>query len=83
MIGGIGTIEGPIVGTAVFFVLQQSLARYGAWYLIVLGLIAMAVALWWPSGIWGAITRWLPFRIFPVGYWLRDADAGTKAIADG
>ena len=76
VIGGIGTIEGPIVGTAVFFVLQQSLARYGAWYLIILGLVAMAVALWWPSGIWGAISERLPFRIFPVGYWLRD-DAST------
>jgi branched-chain amino acid transport system permease protein len=43
IIGGIGTIEGPILGTIIFFVLQQTLSPYGAWYLIVLGLVAMAV----------------------------------------
>jgi branched-chain amino acid transport system permease protein len=37
VIGGIGSIEGPILGTIVFFVLQQTLASYGAWYLIILG----------------------------------------------
>ena len=37
IIGGIGTIEGPIIGTIVYFVLQQTLASYDAWYLIVLG----------------------------------------------
>jgi branched-chain amino acid transport system permease protein len=31
VIGGIGTIEGPIIGTIVFFTLQQELSRYGAW----------------------------------------------------
>ena len=50
IIGGIGTIEGPILGTIVFFALQQSLAQYGTWYFIVLGLVAMAVALWAPRG---------------------------------
>ncbi len=37
LIGGIGTIEGPILGTIVFFALQQWLANYGTWYFIVLG----------------------------------------------
>jgi branched-chain amino acid transport system permease protein len=40
VIGGIGSIEGPIIGTMVFFALQQTLAQHGAWYLIVLGAIA-------------------------------------------
>ena len=42
VIGGIGTIEGPIIGAIVFIVLQQTLSQYGAWYLIVLGLVAIA-----------------------------------------
>jgi branched-chain amino acid transport system permease protein len=71
VIGGIGTIEGPIVGTAIFFVLQQTLARYGAWYLIVLGLVAIVVALWWPRGVWGALSRRIRLHLFPVGYWVR------------
>src|SRR5690606_29145254 len=45
VIGGIGTIEGPIVGVLVFFVLQNALADYGTWYLLVLGLIGIAVML--------------------------------------
>ncbi len=71
VIGGIGTIEGPIVGTAIFFVLQQTLSRYGAWYLIVLGLVAMVVAIWWPRGVWGAVSRRIRLQLFPVGYWIR------------
>ena len=70
IIGGIGTIEGPILGTIVFFALQQSLAQYGTWYFIVLGLVAMAVAIWAPRGIWGLISDRLGIRLFPVGYYL-------------
>src|SRR5439155_23381689 len=51
VIGGIGSIEGPIVGTALFFSLQQSLAQHGAWYLIILGAVAIAVAIWTPRGL--------------------------------
>jgi ABC-type branched-subunit amino acid transport system permease subunit len=70
IIGGIGTIEGPILGTIIFFILQQTLSSYGAWYLIVLGLVAMAVAIWARRGIWGLIADRFNIRIFPVGYWL-------------
>jgi branched-chain amino acid transport system permease protein len=70
IIGGIGTIEGPIIGTAVFFVLQQTLSPYGAWYLIILGLVAMVIAIWARNGIWGLIAERVQVRLFPVGYWL-------------
>jgi branched-chain amino acid transport system permease protein len=70
LIGGIGTIEGPIVGTIVFFALQQWLASYGTWYFIVLGAIAIAVAIWAPRGLWGLISERFNIRLFPVGYWL-------------
>jgi branched-chain amino acid transport system permease protein len=66
IIGGIGTIEGPILGTIVFFVLQQTLSHYGTWYFIILGL----VAIWAPRGLWGLISDRLGIRLFPVGYWL-------------
>jgi branched-chain amino acid transport system permease protein len=68
LIGGIGTIEGPIIGTVVFFVLQQELSSYGTWYFIILGLVAIAVAIWAPRGIWGFISDRL--KLFPVGYHL-------------
>jgi len=71
IIGGLGTIEGPIIGTAVYMVLQQTLASYNAWYLIVLGLVAIFVALFARRGLWGLVDARLNVRPFPVGYWLR------------
>jgi hypothetical protein len=80
IIGGIGTIEGPILGTIIFFALQHALSSYGAWYLIILGLVAISVALWAPRGLWGLIADQLGIRLFPVGYWLWSAgDDGAQA----
>lgn len=70
VIGGIGTVEGPIIGTILFFALQQWLAQYGAWYLMILGGVAIAVALWTPRGLWGLVSKRVSLRPFPVGYWL-------------
>jgi branched-chain amino acid transport system permease protein len=75
IIGGLGTIEGPIIGTAVYMVLQQTLASYNAWYLIILGVVAMTVALYARRGLWGLLDSKLNFRLFPVGYWLRSPAA--------
>jgi branched-chain amino acid transport system permease protein len=71
IIGGLGTIEGPIIGTAVYMLLQQTLASYNAWYLIILGLVAIVVALFARRGLWGLVDERLNVRLFPVGYWLR------------
>jgi branched-chain amino acid transport system permease protein len=70
LIGGVGSIEGPIVGTAIFTVIQQTLAQFGAWYLILLGSLAVAIAMFLPKGIWGLISSRLQLQVFPVGYWL-------------
>jgi branched-chain amino acid transport system permease protein len=78
LIGGLGSIEGPIVGTLVFFLLQQTLADRGAWYLIILGSIAVLVAMWVPRGLWGLVTDRLDLRLFPVGYFLHSARTATK-----
>lgn len=55
VIGGIGTIEGPILGAVLFFVLRETLADYGPLYLMLLGVIAIVVMLKAPRGIWGLI----------------------------
>ena len=70
IIGGLGTIEGPILGTIVYIVLQQTLASYNAWYLIILGLVAMVIAMFARRGLWGLVDDHLHVRLFPVGYWL-------------
>lgn len=66
VIGGIGTIEGPIVGVIVFFLLQNLLADYGSWYLLTLGLIAIVVMLFAPRGLWGLFTDRTGIQFFPV-----------------
>src|SRR6185369_8125794 len=68
LVGGIGTFEGPVIGAVVFFVLQQQFADAGTWYLIGLGAIAIAFALFLPRGIWGLVNRERQVRLLPVGY---------------
>jgi branched-chain amino acid transport system permease protein len=66
VIGGIGTIEGPIVGTIIFFTLEKELADYGVWYLIILGSVAVVVAVWVRGGICGVVRRRFGLELFPV-----------------
>jgi branched-chain amino acid transport system permease protein len=66
VIGGIGRIEGPIIGTAVFFVLRQTLADLGAIYLLILGAVAIVVMLKAPKGLWGLVADRFGWQIFPL-----------------
>jgi branched-chain amino acid transport system permease protein len=66
VIGGIGTIEGPLVGTIVFYLMQRNLAGFGAWYLILLGALAIAVMLFAPKGIWGYVSERYGLVLFPI-----------------
>lgn len=68
VIGGIGTIEGPIIGTLIFFALRETLADLGTIYLLVMGLVAIVVMLKAPRGVWGLIRDRFDLRIFPLGY---------------
>jgi branched-chain amino acid transport system permease protein len=66
VIGGIGTIEGPIVGVLLFYVLQVNLAHFGTWYLMLLGLFAILVMLFAPKGIWGYLSQRYGLALFPI-----------------
>jgi branched-chain amino acid transport system permease protein len=66
VIGGIGRIEGPIIGALVFFLLRQTLADLGTLYLLLLGAVAIAVMLWAPKGIWGLIVDRFGWQLFPL-----------------
>ena len=66
VIGGIGTIEGPIIGVLVFFALQNSLSGYGSWYLLVLGLLGIVIMLFAPRGLWGLFTDRTGIELFPI-----------------
>ena len=80
VIGGIGTIEGPIIGTIVYMLLQQNLAAYNVWYFIVLGLVAIIVVITLRRGLWGEVDERLHIRPFPVGYWLWTPDQPRKRL---
>jgi len=80
VIGGIGRIEGPIVGTIVFFVLRQTLADLGTIYLMMLGVVAIVVMLAAPKGIWGLIVERLGWQVFPLERRVvLDGDSATAA----
>lgn len=66
VIGGIGTMEGPIIGVAIFYLLQYYLASLGSWYLIILGALAILLMLFAPAGVWGLISHRFGISLFPV-----------------
>jgi branched-chain amino acid transport system permease protein len=66
VIGGIGTIEGPIVGVIIFYLMQSYLADFGTWYLILLGTLAIVVMLFAPRGIWGYVAARYDLALFPI-----------------
>jgi len=74
VIGGIGTIEGPIIGTLIFFALRETLADLGTTYLIVLGLVAIVVMLKAPKGVWSLIRTRFDLQLFPLGYRVQHND---------
>jgi len=79
VIGGIGRVEGPIIGTIVFFLLRQTLADLGSLYLLMLGAVAIAVMLLAPKGIWGFLAGRFGWQLLPLERRLRfAADARTN-----
>ncbi len=66
VIGGIGRVEGPILGTIVYFVLREYLADLASTYLIILGVVAIGVMLKAPKGIWGYVADRFGWQLFPL-----------------
>jgi branched-chain amino acid transport system permease protein len=66
IIGGLGTVVGPIVGATVFVMLQQYLSEYVGFNLIILGTITILVIFFAPKGIVGTFQEKLGFEIFPI-----------------
>lgn len=66
MIGGLGTIEGPILGAVIFWALNKFLSDYGTWYLVGLGSLAIVITLVFKQGLWGFVQKKFDVRFFPV-----------------
>jgi branched-chain amino acid transport system permease protein len=74
LMGGIGTLEGPILGTIIYFALREIVTVVfklsGSWYLVGLGAVAMAAMLYAPAGLWPMVQdrlgiEWLRVRRHP------------------
>jgi len=66
VIGGIGTLEGPIIGMLIYFALREVLAEYGTWYLILLGGVAVAIMLTAQEGLWGIVAKRFDIHLLSV-----------------
>jgi len=59
MIGGLGTLVGPVIGGVFFIVLQEKISSYVDWHFLVIGLVLVAIVLVMPKGLLG-FRRFLP-----------------------
>ena len=66
VIGGIGTLEGPIIGAVVYYFLRDYFNDHETAYIIGTGVAAILVALWIQPGIWGHLRRRIGADLFPL-----------------
>lgn len=69
IVGGVGTMEGPLIGTLLYFGLREIFRDAGDVFLIVQGATAIAVMLFAPGGIWGFFQSKLGWSLFPLRRW--------------
>ena len=53
MIGGLGTLVGPIIGGVFFTLLRDKVSSYVDWYFIVIGVVLVVIVLFLPKGLLG------------------------------
>lgn len=66
VVGGIGRIEGPVIGTVIFFVMRQTLSDLGSLYLLIMGAVAIVVMLAAPKGLWGLLAERFGWQALPL-----------------
>lgn len=71
LIGGLGSIEGPVIGAIIYYVLRDRFNDYETLYTIGTGVAAVIVALYMQPGLWGYIRKRFGIDLFPVRRHLR------------
>jgi branched-chain amino acid transport system permease protein len=62
LLGGVGTLLGPLLGTGLMFYLVDYASSLTSAYLLLVGIALVVLVLWFPQGILGAVrARWLPW----------------------
>ena len=75
IIGGIGTFEGPVIGSIFYYILLDQLRDYGSWYIIILGIVGIFIVTKFSGGIWGVISRG-KFNLFAFRYYVKQEEKG-------
>jgi len=82
IIGGMGTIEGPIIGAVVYLFLRQYLYNYPGISMIILGAVAVAIILLMPKGIMGTLHAKFGFELFSVRRGLSQEKGTLNTLKD-
>lgn len=82
IIGGIGTIEGPIIGAVIFVLLRQFLYSFPGFSMLMLGILAIIIMLVAPKGIMGFFSKRFGWDIFSVRRHLRGSRFHFKKRAE-
>jgi branched-chain amino acid transport system permease protein len=63
LVGGLGTIFGPVVGAFVILLMQFKLAAVGEWVLVIQGCIFVACVMLFRRGLIGELANWLRIKL--------------------
>jgi branched-chain amino acid transport system permease protein len=63
LVGGLGTVFGPVVGAAVIVAMQTQLVGFGQWVTIIQGIIFVVCVLLFRRGVVGELAAWLRIRL--------------------
>jgi branched-chain amino acid transport system permease protein len=57
VLGGLGTLWGPIIGALVFFLIPELLAGMASWRMLIYGVLLLGLMLFAPHGLYGALRQ--------------------------
>ena len=63
LVGGLGTVFGPVVGAFIIIAMQDNLAHYGQWVTVIQGVIFVACVLLFRRGIIGELAHYLRIKL--------------------
>jgi branched-chain amino acid transport system permease protein len=63
LVGGLGTIFGPVVGSFIVVTMQDNLAQYGQWVLVIQGVIFVLCVLLFRRGVVGEIANYFKLKL--------------------
>ncbi len=73
VVGGIGTLWGPMIGSIVLVSVSQNLGGYGDYSVLIFGILYVGALLFMPQGLVGAVSRWFSPRSLPSVFQLESA----------